>query len=154
MTADFVTLRGTPIDATLCSLLQFDGSAAPNPGPATAAAVLFTPQRALLAERGEYVGETTNNQAEYSGLILGLQLAAEIGVQNLLIEGDSQLIVFQVQRKWKVSKAELRPRFAEVVLLLSRFEYVAIRHVPREQNAHADRITNLVQQTRQPYRNP
>lgn len=153
--SDFVTLHGTPIAASLCHLLQFDGSAQPNPGPATAAAVLFSPYpRTLVAEQGEFLGSTTNNQAEYVGLILGLRRAAEAGVRNLLIEGDSQLIVFQVQRKWKVNHAELRPRHAEVLALLPRFESVAIRHVRREFNAHADRITNLVQQTRKSYRNP
>jgi len=127
-----------------CHLLQFDGLSEPNPGESTAGAVLFSPERKPVFERGTYMGHATNNQAEYTGLLIGLNGAIRFGVKNLLIEGDSQLVIFQTEGKWKVANETLKTIHTEIMTLLEQFDFVGIRHIPREQNAHADKITNDV----------
>ena len=82
-----------------CYLLQFDGLAQPNPGEASGGAILYSPSREPVYETGEYIKFATNNAAEYTGLIIGLRLALEKGFTKLLVEGDSQLIIFQSQGK-------------------------------------------------------
>ena len=133
-------------------LLQFDGSAVPNPGRASGGAVLFSPRRGEIFEPdavkyievGEYISHATNNIAEYTGLIIGLELALEVGVRNLIVEGDSMLVVQQVQGKWKVSAEPLKPYCARAKELLGKFDSVVVRHIRREKNSHADSLTNEV----------
>jgi ribonuclease HI len=128
-----------------CYLLQFDGSAVPNPGKASGAAVLFAPlTREMIFEVGDYIPFATNNVAEYTGLIIGLEAALEGGVKRLIVEGDSMLVVKQVQGLWKVSAAPLKPYCEKAKGLLAKFENVIIRHVYREKNTHADALTNEV----------
>ena len=133
-------------------LLQFDGAAVPNPGRASGGAVLFSPRRGEIFEPdavkyievGEYIPHATNNVAEYTGLIIGLELALEEGVRRIIVEGDSMLVVQQVQGKWKVSAEPLKPYCARAKELLGKFESVVVRHIRREKNAHADALTNEV----------
>jgi ribonuclease HI len=139
--------------ASPCHLLQFDGLAAPNPGEATAGAVIYLQaQQQPLIERGEYIGHATNNYAEYTALLIGLQAAAEEGIKALLIEGDSQLVINQVCGTWKINNAELKDIHTKIkALIASKFEYVAIRHVRREYNRAADKITNDVLATKESF---
>ena len=140
----------TPEDA--CYLLQFDGLCVPNPGTATAGAVLYTPDRAIVVERGEFIGPGTNNVAEYTGLLIGVRSAVDFGVKLLLIEGDSNLVVQQVSGNWKVANETLKPLHKEIRnLLLTRFDFVGIRHVYRDKNVAADAITNAVFKSRQSF---
>jgi ribonuclease HI len=128
-----------------CHLLQFDGLSEPNPGTSTAGAVIFSPEpRNPIVESGEFMDFATNNKAEYTGLIIGLQAAIAIGVKNILIEGDSQLIIFQTEGKWKVKNADLQVLHKEATALLSEFDFVGIRHIYRDANKYADKITNYV----------
>lgn len=139
----YAIIRGNPtIKESECYLLQFDGLAQPNPGEASGGAILYSPSREPLYETGEYIPFATNNVAEYTGLIIGLRLALERGFTKLLVEGDSQLIIFQTQGKWKVTNEHLRKYNKEVCDLVSHFEFIAIRHIPRKFNKEADRITN------------
>ncbi len=133
-------------------LLQFDGGANPNPGPASSGAVLWSPmgidgKRTVLFERGKYLGKATNNIAEAQGLLMGLQIAAMRGARELLIEGDSELIVFQQTGKYKVSNPNLKRWWAEIQAAMmdeSSFDWIAIRQVRREYNQRADSITKEV----------
>ena len=125
-----------------CYLLQFDGLSQPNPGEASGGAIIYSPNRDPLYETGEYIKFATNNVAEYTGLIIGLRLALEKGFTKLLVEGDSQLIIFQTQGKWKVKNENLQKYNKEACMLVSQFEYIAIRHIYRKFNKEADRITN------------
>ena len=133
-------------------LLQFDGAANPNPGPASSGAVLWSPkdidgQRTVLFESGKFLGKATNNIAEVQGLLLGLQIAAMRGARELLIEGDSELIVFQQIGKYKVSDKNLKVWWANIQAAMmdeASFDWIAIRQVPREQNERADSITKEV----------
>ena len=135
----YFIIKGKEVDA---HLLQFDGASEPNPGESCGGAVLFTPDRKVVFERGEYIDYATNNQAEYTGLLVGLVSCVEQGIKNLLIEGDSMLVINQVTNKWKVKDSELKLFHTEIIKLMDHFDFVAIRHVYREYNAHADRLTN------------
>lgn len=148
----YAILKGSSI-STDSYLLQFDGLSEPNPGASSGGAVLFDPIGNVLFEAGQFIPFATNNQAEYSGLILGLQTIAEhvpsAGV-NLRIEGDSQLIINQVAGKWKVKNDTLKTLHASVHESLQHpvFGNVGIKHVYRENNKHADKLTNDVMKTR------
>ena len=134
-----------------CFLLQFDGLSQPNPGISTGGAVLFSPTRNVIFERGEFIDFATNNQAEYTGLIIGIQTAIDLGIKNILIEGDSQLVILQTEGKWKVKHEGLKSLHMEVKSLLSNFDFIAIRHIGREKNGYADKITNNVLQSKKSY---
>lgn len=150
---EYATLKGSSIPITDSYLLQFDGLSEPNPGASSGGAVLFDPSGAVVFEAGQFIPYATNNQAEYSGLILGLQtLVAHVpsAGTNLRIEGDSQLIIHQVSGKWKVKNEALKELHAAVheVLHSPVFVNIAIKHVYREHNKHADKLTNDVMKTR------
>ena len=134
-----------------CYLLQFDGLAAPNPGEASGGAILYSPNKEPLYETGEYIEFATNNVAEYMGLIIGLRLALEKGFTKLLVEGDSQLILFQIQGKWKVNNNTLQKYNKEACELVSQFEFIAMRHIRRDLNKEADRITNEVVKSKETF---
>jgi ribonuclease HI len=130
-------------------LLQFDGLASPNPGKCTAGAVCFSPKnledsRSIVFEAGKYLGHGTNNQGEYMGVLIGLHTCAKFGIKRVYIEGDSMLVTKQVAQVWKINKPELKLIYDEIVKLYPYFEFIAIRHVYREENSHADELTNEV----------
>jgi ribonuclease HI len=104
-------------------------------------------KRTVLFERGKYLGKATNNIAEVQGLLMGLQIAASRGARELLIEGDSELIVFQQTGKYKVTNHNLKRWWAEIQAAImdeSSFDWIAIRQVRREYNQRADSITKEV----------
>jgi ribonuclease HI len=119
-----------------------DGGSRGNPGPAAVGVVVSDQDGAVLREEGRVIGRATNNVAEYRALLLGIELASELGADQLELVGDSELIVKQVRGEYRVKDAGLRPLHAEVKTALSRFEDWSIRHVRREQNADADRLVN------------
>ena len=134
-----------------CYLLQFDGSAEPNPGEASGGAILYSQSKEPLYETGEYISFATNNMAEYRGLIIGLRLAIEKGFTKILVEGDSQLIILQTQGKWKVKNENLQKYNREARALVSQFEFIALRHIRREINKEADRITKEVVKSKETF---
>ncbi len=123
-------------------VVNVDGGARGNPGPAAVGAVVQLPGGEVLEERGERIGKATNNVAEYRAVLLGIERAAELGASELELVGDSELIVRQVKGEYKVKDATLRGLHAEVKRALRPFEQWSIRHVRREQNAEADRLVN------------
>lgn len=133
-------------------LLQFDGAANPNPGPASSGAVLWSPvdldgKRRPICDIGKYLGKATNNIAEIQGLLLGLKIAAIRQVRCLLIEGDSELIIYQQLARYKVSHKNLKVWWSEIQAAFmdeTSFDWIAIRQVPREHNERADSITKEV----------
>ena len=144
----YTIIRGSAaIKENDCYLLQFDGLAQPNPGKGSAGAILYSQTRDPLYETGEYIEYATNNIAEYTGLIIGLRLALERGLTNLLVEGDSQLVIFQTQGKWQIKNDGLKSYHKEACDLISKFNFIASRHIRRELNKEADRITNEVVKT-------
>ena len=118
-----------------------DGAARGNPGPA-ACGVLLRHDGEDLLERSEYIGNTTNNVAEYKGLLLGLDLAKELGATEVIVRSDSQLLVRQIEGQYKVKAPHLKPLFQEAKDKLALFEGYEIGHVPREMNKIADGLAN------------
>jgi ribonuclease HI len=125
-------------------VVNVDGGARGNPGPAAIAAVVQDGGGQVLQEKGERIGRATNNVAEYRALLLGIEMAAALGASELELVGDSELVVRQVEGKYKVKDVTLRELHAEVKRALEPFESWSIRHVRREHNAEADRLVNEV----------
>lgn len=119
-----------------------DGGARGNPGPAGIGAVLYDQEKNVLAEISEYLGEATNNQAEYKALHAALLEAQKLGGKFLSCYLDSQLIVRQMQGIYKVKNPDLRIIFENIQQLLTQFERVEFFHVPRAQNKVADALVN------------
>jgi len=124
-----------------CKLFT-DGASRGNPGEAGAGIVLLDDRDLELAARSFYLGQCTNNVAEYQALLLGLKTALELGCRQLAIFMDSQLIVRQVQGRYKVKNAALKPLFSKVRTLLKDLDDWSITHVPRAQNKRADEMAN------------
>jgi ribonuclease HI len=122
--------------------VNVDGGARGNPGPAAIGAIVRDGDGEVLTERGERIGRATNNVAEYRALLLGIELAAAQGASELELVGDSELIVRQVEGRYKVKDAAMKELHAQVKAALKPFESWSIRHVRREHNADADRLVN------------
>jgi len=122
--------------------LNCDGASRGNPGPAGAGIVLADPQGRLRLNTGRYLGETTNNVAEYQALLLGLAEAQRLEVKKLRILADSELMVKQLTGRYRVKSPHLIPLWREAVNALKKFDAWAIAHVPREENHLADAAAN------------
>jgi len=129
-------------------LLRFDGGAVPNPGACGSGAVLYAPDGTGLCERGEFIRYGTNNIAEYTGLKIGLEMARKRGIRAIKIEGDSKLVIQQICGLWAIKAPGLLALHAGVMEEVRKFDYVVCRHIFREQNEHADALTNELQETR------
>ncbi len=123
-------------------VINVDGGSRGNPGPAAVAAVATDGEGGLLTDRAETIGETTNNVAEYKALLLGIELARELGAEDTEFVGDSELIVRQVSGEYKVKKADLKPLHQAALSALAELPKWSIRSVPRELNAEADALVN------------
>ena len=123
-------------------IVNVDGGSRGNPGPAGIAAVATDQSGEVLAERSETIGEATNNVAEYRALLIGIQLAQELGADDVEFVGDSKLIVEQVKGNWKVKQDHLRPLHTKVKDALRDIDSWSIRHVKRDDNARADELLN------------
>jgi ribonuclease HI len=121
-----------------------DGGSRGNPGPAASGAVLVDPSGEVIEEVGAYLGIATNNVAEWTALLLGLEAAANRGIRRLAVRLDSELVVKQMRGEYRVKHADLQPLHRRAHALLRRFEHVDLRHVPRKQNVLADRLVNRV----------
>ena len=122
--------------------LYADGGARGNPGPAGSGAVLIDERGVVIAEMRRSLGHATNNVAEYTGLIIGLEEALRRGVDDLDVRLDSLLVVQQMNGVWKIKHPGLRPLALRAGELLARFPRRTIAHVPRELNALADAQVN------------
>jgi ribonuclease HI len=125
------------------AIVHVDGGARGNPGPAAAGCVISTSEGELLGEHAELLGEVTNNVAEYRALLLGLRHARELGVTDVEVVNDSELIAKQINGQYKVKHAAMRPLYLEALAALRGFERWSVRTVPRAQNAEADALVNV-----------
>jgi len=123
------------------ALLQCDGASRGNPGPAALGFVISSDGQELFS-RGEVLGQLTNNQAEYRALMAGLDAVRQLGFHRVDIAMDSELVVRQLEGRYKVKNEGLKPLHAELMATLARFADWKIRHVPRGQNAAADALAN------------
>ncbi len=123
-------------------ILNTDGASRGNPGPGGAGAFLSMPDGTMIGAYKKYLGRVTNNEAEYQALLLGLAEAQKAGAQDLEVRMDSELIVRQLTGVYKIKHPEMK-KLSDIVRLKEReFKRVRYRHVPREQNTIADRLSN------------
>ncbi len=126
-----------------------DGGSRGNPGPAAIGLVIKDAQGTLLRSYGEYIGETTNNQAEYRALLKALELAVEMGAQEAECFMDSELLCKQMRREYKVKDPGLQKLFIQVWNLAMKFKKITYSHIRREFNTEADAVLNEVLDGRQ-----
>ncbi|MFA5029333.1 MAG: ribonuclease HI family protein [Patescibacteria group bacterium] len=122
------------------AILYTDGGARGNPGPAGIGGVLKLGER--IEKFKKYIGEATNNQAEYWALILGLEKAKDLGVEELDCFLDSELVVKQLNKEYRVKDKDLAPLFVKVWNLSVNFKKITFKHIFREQNKLADKLVN------------
>lgn len=122
--------------------VNVDGGARGNPGPAAIGVVVRDADGTVVESVGETIGATTNNVAEYRALLRGVELAAAHGATELELVGDSELVVRQIEGRYKVKNAAMKDLYAQAVKALGDFDDWSIRHVKRAQNADADRLVN------------
>lgn len=123
-------------------LLYTDGGARGNPGPAAVGVVIKNPHGQTVEEISEYIGEATNNQAEYQALKKGLERCLFLGAQHIDCYLDSELIVKQLKGEYKVKEPVLRVLRNEVQNLSMKLKLVTYHHILRHYNDHADRLVN------------
>ena len=121
-----------------------DGGSRGNPGPSAIAFVICKLDNSVVEKSGEYIGDTTNNQAEYQALIMGLKRAQQLGAKKLAVNLDSELVVKQINGLYKIKNAELLPHYQAVKELAGQFEQITFQHVPRALNARADKEVNRI----------
>jgi ribonuclease HI len=122
--------------------IHIDGAARGNPGPAGAGVLILGPDGEVVERVHRWIGEATNNVAEYQALLLGLERAQALGFTDLEVCSDSELLVRQLNGIYKVKHPTLRELYALAVERIGGFRRVLIRHVPRELNADADALAN------------
>jgi ribonuclease HI len=121
-----------------------DGGSRGNPGPAASGAVVTDENGAVLREVGTYLGIATNNVAEWTGLITGLEAALELGATEIAVRLDSELVIKQLSGVYRVKHPSMIPLHAKAKALLRKFSHVDLAHIPRRRNAAADAVVNAV----------
>ena len=122
--------------------LNTDGGARGNPGPSAIAYILKDPNGALVVKEGEYIGEATNNVAEYKALIKGLSKAQALEVKTLNCLLDSELVVKQIKGEYRVKETHLKDLCDHTRKLADTFDFVQFTHVKRDKNKEADKLVN------------
>jgi ribonuclease HI len=123
-------------------IIYTDGGSRGNPGPAAIGAVLNSELGERVAEVSEYIGKTTNNQAEYRAVVAAIEKAKNLGAEELDFFLDSELVVKQLKREYKVRDKDLAPLFMKIYNAMMGFKKVTFMHVRREFNAEADKLVN------------
>jgi ribonuclease HI/deoxyadenosine/deoxycytidine kinase len=123
--------------------LKFDGASRGNPGPCGAGYIIYSNTNEIIYKGNRMVAEdNTNNFAEYSALILGIKKCIELNIKAVNILGDSQLVIKQINKEYKVVSLNLVPLYNAVVALLNKFDSYTLKHIPREENKEADKLAN------------
>ncbi len=124
------------------AIIYSDGGARGNPGPAGIGAVIYNEKRQEIATVSRFIGKATNNQAEYEALIAVLEKAKDLKIKKARVYLDSELIVKQINREYKVKDKDLAKLFIKVYNLIQSFEEISFYHVRREENKRADELAN------------
>ncbi|UCD09909.1 MAG: ribonuclease HI family protein [Dehalococcoidales bacterium] len=122
------------------ALIYTDGGAEPNPGPGAIGVVIQDQQGKTIATISKAVGRVTNNQAEYMAVIAALEKAISLGIDEVEMYADSELIVRQISGRYRVKNAALKPLYQNVIELKDRLKSFSITHIPRNLNKEADRL--------------
>jgi ribonuclease HI len=120
-----------------------DGASRGNPGPASIGAVVYDPDGVEVHTVSRRLGRATNNEAEYQAAIAGVEAALALGARDIELRMDSELVIRQLEFRYKVRNERLRPFFARLLELRRRFDSFMLRAIPRAQNARADQLANL-----------
>ncbi len=120
-----------------------DGASRDNPGPAAIGATIKDEQGRLITSISQGIGRTTNNQAEYRAIIAALEHAIRLGAKQVEVRSDSELVVRQINGRYRVKNLSLKPLYQQVKQLQSQLEGFTITHIPREQNTEADNLANI-----------
>ncbi|MFA6107050.1 MAG: ribonuclease HI family protein [Patescibacteria group bacterium] len=123
-------------------IIYTDGGARGNPGPAGIGAIAYDEKRQVVFTVSEFLGVGTNNQAEYKAVIAALEKARDLNAEELDFYLDSELVVKQLKREYKVKNEGIAPLFLKVHNLTLCFKKVKFTHIPREKNKEADRLAN------------
>ncbi len=123
-------------------IIYTDGAARGNPGPAALGATIKDIQGNSIACLSRRLGITTNNQAEYQAIIAALEKAISLGARSVELRSDSELVVEQINGRYKIKSTTLRPLYQKVVQLIGSLEDFTIDYIPRAQNAEADSLAN------------
>ena len=123
-------------------VIHTDGGSRGNPGPAAAAFILTDAAGVKLCAKALFLGQTTNNVAEYTAVTKGLEAAKQIGAKKLTVFSDSELVVKQVNGEYRVKSEQIRPLFRKIINLLNEFEDWQVQFISREKNKEADRLVN------------
>jgi ribonuclease HI len=124
-------------------VINTDGTAEPNPGPAAIGATIKDEQGKLIASISQPIGQATNNQAEYRAIIAALEKAIKLGAKQVDMRSDSELVVRQITGRYRVKKASLKPLYQQVKHLQNQLEGFTITHIPRQENTEADTLANM-----------
>jgi len=143
----FVLTGGSYLNALMAEseeewLLMVDGAARGNPGEAGCGAAICDENGAVVKKLSRYLGRATNNVAEYEALLMGLEALLQLGKKRIRVQSDSQLMVRQLNRQYRVKDEKLKVLYQRAMILLRRFDGYRILHVPRELNKLADRLAN------------
>ena len=122
-------------------VLYFDGCCRGNPGASGIGAVIYKDKQ-IIWKGSEFIGTRTNNQSEYMALILGLKNGLELGIKRLTVRGDSQLVISQMNGKYKVNSSLLMALYEQTKILCKSFAEVTFSHVYRNENTFADALAN------------
>ena len=123
-------------------VLYFDGASRGHPGEASFGAVLYDKDGKEVKTVKGTLGRTTNNVAEYCGLLYGMDMAMKMNCEDLVVRGDSQLVLQQVQGRWKVREPKLKLLFNKIQLMIPSFANIIFEHVRRDINVRADKLAN------------
>jgi ribonuclease HI len=123
-------------------IINTDGLSKNNPGPAAIGAILKDTCGKIVATISQAIGVATNNEAEYRAIVTALEKALKLGAKQIELRSDSELVVNQLNGRYKIKSTALRPFYLQTAKLLGQFEKVAVVYVPREQNTEADRLAN------------
>ena len=126
--------------------INIDGASKGNPGPASIGVAFYEKKKgsdkSLINEVSEFIGNTTNNIAEYSALVKALEISVQQGYKNIEIYSDSELVVKQIQKIYKVKDASIKELFDKANSLIEKISSFKIIHIPREENLKADKLAN------------
>ncbi len=122
--------------------LYTDGGSRGNPGPSGIGVIVLDAKRKKIKETSKYIGEATNNVAEYSALVCGLEEAAALGADEIVVYMDSELLAKQLNGEYRVKDGNIKVLFEKALGILKNFGSFEIKHIAREKNKEADRLVN------------